>query len=124
MTELEELGQRYLFKLRTWPGSSVSSSASGDTGTGRMSDRGLMWWKANFSCRAGALRDGWWYCAVESKKIWWLRRVARGTDHFVDRSDKVKVWEYVVLVTNTDYALEAMGQLYRDRADCENGLMN
>jgi len=24
-------------------------------------------------------------------------------------------------VTNADYPLEAMGQLYRDRADCENG---
>ena len=41
--------------------------------------------------------------------------------HFVDSSDKVKLWEYAVLVTNTDYSLEAMGQLYRDRADCENG---
>ena len=26
-----------------------------------------------------------------------------------------------MLVTNTDYSLEALGQLYRDRADCENG---
>ena len=26
-----------------------------------------------------------------------------------------------MLVTNADYALESMGQLYRDRADCENG---
>jgi hypothetical protein len=32
-----------------------------------------------------------------------------------------KLWEYAVLVTNADYALEAIGQLYRDRADCENG---
>jgi hypothetical protein len=29
-------------------------------------------------------------------------------------------YEYMVLVTNTDYELEAMAQLYRDRADCEN----
>jgi hypothetical protein len=29
-------------------------------------------------------------------------------------------YEYMVLVTNTDYALEAIAQLYRDRADCEN----
>ena len=33
----------------------------------------------------------------------------------------VQAWEYVVLVTNSDYPLEAYGQLYRDRADCENG---
>ena len=33
----------------------------------------------------------------------------------------MKVWEYTVLVTNGDYDLDAIGQLYRDRADCENG---
>jgi hypothetical protein len=40
---------------------------------------------------------------------------------FLEASDKAKLWEYAVLVTNADYSLEAMGQLYRDRADCENG---
>jgi hypothetical protein len=34
---------------------------------------------------------------------------------------EVQAWEYAVLVTNSTYALEAFGQLYRDRADCENG---
>ena len=43
------------------------------------------------------------------------------TLHFIDGSEKAKLWEYAVLVTNADYPLEAMGQLYRDRADCENG---
>jgi hypothetical protein len=38
-----------------------------------------------------------------------------------DRSDTATLWEYAVLVTNTDYRLEAIGQLYRDRADCKNG---
>ena len=33
----------------------------------------------------------------------------------------MRLWEYAVLVTNTDYELQAIGQLYRDRADCENG---
>ncbi len=32
-----------------------------------------------------------------------------------------KLWEYAVLVTNADYKVEHIGQLYRDRADCENG---
>lgn len=41
--------------------------------------------------------------------------------HFAEPMMPVKLWEYAVLVTNTDYDLEAMGQLYRDRADCENG---
>ena len=29
-------------------------------------------------------------------------------------------YEYAVLVTNTDYAIVSLGQLYRDRADAEN----
>lgn len=41
--------------------------------------------------------------------------------HFADPIQPVKLWAYAVLVTNADYALEAIGQLYRDRADCENG---
>ena len=40
---------------------------------------------------------------------------------FLGPSDKAKLWEDAVLVTNADYLLEATGQLYRDRADCENG---
>ena len=38
----------------------------------------------------------------------------------VDPQD-VEIWEYAVLVTNSSYPLEAMAQLYRDRADAENG---
>ena len=30
-------------------------------------------------------------------------------------------WEYIVLVTNTSHELVSIGQLYRDRCDCENG---
>jgi Transposase DDE domain group 1 len=32
-----------------------------------------------------------------------------------------KLWEYAVLVTDVAYPIEAVGQLYRDRADAENG---
>jgi Transposase DDE domain group 1 len=32
-----------------------------------------------------------------------------------------RLWEYAVLVTDVAYPLEAIGQLYRDRADAENG---
>jgi hypothetical protein len=31
-----------------------------------------------------------------------------------------RLWEYTVLVTDEDYPLESIGQLYRDRADAEN----
>jgi hypothetical protein len=32
-----------------------------------------------------------------------------------------QVWEYTVLVTDVSYDISAIGQLYRDRCDCENG---
>ena len=32
-----------------------------------------------------------------------------------------RMWEYTVLATDVDYPLKAVAQLYRDRADCENG---
>ena len=32
-----------------------------------------------------------------------------------------RLWEYAVLVTDVAHPIEAIGQLYRDRADCENG---
>ncbi len=41
--------------------------------------------------------------------------------HFIGSAEKAKLWEYAVLVTNSDYPLEAMGQWYWDRAGCENG---
>ncbi|HQV47147.1 MAG TPA: transposase, partial [Nitrospira sp.] len=40
---------------------------------------------------------------------------------FAEPLRPVKLWEYTVLVTNASYELDAIGQLYRDRADCENG---
>jgi hypothetical protein len=33
----------------------------------------------------------------------------------------VELWEYAVLVAYSSHAMEAMAQLYRDRADAENG---
>ena len=41
--------------------------------------------------------------------------------HFIDENEPVKSWEYAVLVCNAHYELDSIGQLYRDRADCENG---
>jgi len=35
--------------------------------------------------------------------------------------DADRLWEYTVLVTDVAYPLESIGQLYRDRCDCENG---
>jgi len=35
--------------------------------------------------------------------------------------DNAQLWEYTVLVTNAQYDIAGIGQLYRDRCDCENG---
>jgi hypothetical protein len=40
---------------------------------------------------------------------------------FADTPEQLPEWEYSVRVTHTEYALEAIGQLYRDWADGENG---
>jgi hypothetical protein len=37
-----------------------------------------------------------------------------------DVLDGARMWEYTVLVSNAEHAIEALGQLYRDRCDCEN----
>jgi len=36
----------------------------------------------------------------------------------LDENEATKNWEYAVLVCDTPYKLEHIGQLYRDRADC------
>ena len=124
MLEMEEIRQRYLFKLRQ------------TTGVKRLIER--QWqqgeWQnvgQGFDAVESELRlTGW----TRARRVVVLRRRVKGslavetndesqqqTLHFIDGSEKAKLWEYAVLVTNADYPLEAMGQLYRDRADCENG---
>lgn len=126
MAELETLNQRYLFKLRQ------------SAGVKRLIER--QWsrsdWRAvgqGFDAVEAELQlTGW----NRARRVVVLRRRVKGgllaagkaddvqgqqTLLFADVPDKLPVWEYAVLVTNTDHALEAIGQLYRDRADCENG---
>jgi Transposase DDE domain group 1 len=124
MGEMEAIGQRYLFKLRQTAGVKRLIERQWRQGEWRNVGQG-------FDAVEGELQlTGW----TRARRVVVLRRrvkgglvaEAKGDDpqqalHFVDSSDKVKLWEYAVLVTNTDYSLEAMGQLYRDRADCENG---
>src|SRR6476469_6149738 len=40
---------------------------------------------------------------------------------FAEVADKREVWEYAALVTSLHSEILTLGQLYRDRADCENG---
>jgi hypothetical protein len=45
--------------------------------------------------------------------------LALGFDKLQDEA--MALWQYTVVVTNAPYELQAIGQLYRDRCDCENG---
>jgi len=40
---------------------------------------------------------------------------------FAEVGPGLDVWEYAALVTSLDHEILTLGQLYRDRADCENG---
>ena len=124
MAKMEEIAQRYLFKLKQTPG------------VKRLIER--LWrqgdWQGvgqGFEAVEGELRLAGWSAArrvvvlrqpVKSSLVAQTSRKSRQPElQFLDPSETTKVWEYAVLVTNADYSLEAMGQLYRDRADCENG---
>ena len=128
MVELEEIEQAYLFKLRQ------------SAGVKALIER--LWSQEDWQ------NVGQGYDAVETtlklstwsraRRVVVVRRAvkeplaaqAKGSRkrdkrqqslQFADPLHPVKLWEYAVLVTNADYDLEAIGQLYRDRADCENG---
>ena len=123
MVEMEEIEQPYLFKLRQTAG--VKRLIERQWSRRDWEDVGQ-----GFDAAEGELRlTGW----SRARRVVVLRRRVKGSLaveqggegqqalHFIDHADAVKLWEYAVLVTNTAYPLQALGQLYRDRADCENG---
>lgn len=122
MIELEDIEQAYLFKLRQSAGVKRlieqlwSSGDWRDVGDGYQaveSKLSLLGWKRarRVVVVRHALKD-----SLAAKKESKQRAL-----QFILPSEPVRLWEYAVLVTNTDYDLQAIGQLYRDRADCENG---
>jgi hypothetical protein len=125
IAELEERGQPYLFKLRQTAGVKKLLSrqfARDDWSTPGPSDQG-------WSAVEDTLKLSGW---DKHRRVIVLRRAVK-TDLALSKKtedqqiellmpDKdVQAWEYAVLVTSSAYPLEVFGQLYRDRADCENG---
>ncbi len=124
MAEMEEMGQRYLFKLKQ------------TAGVKRLIER--LWrrgdWQGvgqGFDAVEAELQLAGW---TRARRVVVLRRRVKSSlvaeaNHespqpelqFLDHSEAAKLWEYAVLVSNADYSIQAIGQLYRDRADCENG---
>ena len=131
MSALEALGQPYLFKLRQTAGVKALVQRQ---------------WVRRDWCDLG---QGWQGCEDTLKLTGWtqprrvvvmrrerkadliveVKRKGRGKREekaqaelcFIDENQPLKSWEYAVLVCNTAFTLQSIGQLYRDRADCENG---
>src|ERR1019366_4876390 len=125
IAELEMRGQPYLFKLRQTSGVKkllMRQFARKDWTTPGPCDQG---WSAvedtlklagwDKSRRGGMLRR------AARAAVGLTRQGAEGQEEGVVPDQDVELWEYAVLVTNSSYALESMAQLYRDRADAENG---
>ena len=128
MTELEAIEQMYLTKLRQ------------TAGVKRLIERNWSrqdWQDVGQGCHAveAQLKLAGW---SHARRVVVMRSAAKDKPvieggvtgkrakrqqslDFTDTTDPVKRWEYAVLVTNAKYELQAIGQLYRDRADCENG---
>jgi hypothetical protein len=123
MREAEQRGQNYLFKLRLT--ANVKRAIERAMGERDWHDAGCRW-----QGKDGKLRlEGW----SRHRRIVILRRRLERSMALCERDDAGQlrlsfaevdgggeVWEYAVLVTSLDSEILSIGQLYRDRADCEN----
>lgn len=125
MGELEGLEQQYLFKLRQSAG--VKRLIERLTAHGQWQEVGPGEQAVDTTLKLA----GW----DRARRVVVLRRTVKapaqthgkrgrreqGLLPFGASLPPATCWEYTVLVTHSDYDLAAIGQLYRDRADCENG---
>ena len=128
MADMETLTQDYLFKLRQTAGVKRlierQWSRQDWQGVGQGFDaveamlRLSGWSRAR---RVVVMRRAIKDTLVAEEKTVGKRAKRQQSLRFADPLQPVKLWEYAVLVTNADFELDAIGQLYRDRADCENG---
>jgi hypothetical protein len=127
MAALEEIGQAYLSKLRQSPGVKSlierlwSSEDWDNVGGGYYAVETILklsgWSRAR---RVVVVRRALKAPLAAEEPVAGKRTKRQRSLQFAEALP-IKLWEYAVLVTNADYDLEAIGQLYRDRADCENG---
>ena len=127
MGEMEGLDQAYLFKLRQSAGVKRLIERQWSRDDWRDVGQGF------YAVEAELKLSGW----SRARRVIVMRRAVKGSLvadektsgkskkqqslQFADVRQPVNIWEYAVLITNTGYSLDAIGQLYRDRADCENG---
>jgi hypothetical protein len=123
MREAERRRQPYLFKLRLTK--NVKRAVERAMGERDWQDAGARWQGKDARLRL----EGW----SRHRRIVILRRrterslaLSEGEGDgqlrlgFVEIDPGREVWEYAVLVTSLEGEILSLGQLYRDRADCEN----
>jgi hypothetical protein len=118
---LEEIGQKYLSKLRQSPGVKLlierlwSSDDWANVGGGYYAVETTLklsgWSRAR---RVVVVRRAVKDPLAAESKLTEKRAKRQKSLEFADALP-MKLWEYAVLVTNADYDLEAIGQLYRKR---------
>jgi hypothetical protein len=123
MAQAEQRNLAYLFRLRTTK--NVSRALQRAMAQSDWSDAGQGWQGNETSLRL----EGW----SRQRRVILLRRQLKRPLAIVDHGDPAQprlgfaevgpdrqVWEYAALVTSLDSEILTLGQLYRDRADCEN----
>ena len=129
MTALEAIGQAYLFKLKQTRGVKTLIARHWRREEWRDVGAGLE------AAQADLQLTGW----ARARRVILIRRTIRGdllasqrrgaqgtqrrqqSLSFAQGTQGLRLYEYDVLVTNTELSIESVGWLYRDRADCENG---
>ena len=122
--DLEEKAQPYLFKVKQTAGVKKLLTRlfrRADWTAPKSADQG--WWAIEDTLQLA----GW----DKPRRVVALRRAIRQDIALTQKDaaqyelllpdETIQAWEYAVLITNTDYDVHAIAQLYRDRADCENG---
>jgi hypothetical protein len=123
MREAEQRGQAYLFRLRLTP--NVTRAFERAMASGQWEPAGHGWEGQSIQLRL----VGW----GRQRRVVLMRRKlnqplaiseADGDGQqrlgFATIDARKTVWEYGALVTSLDAEILTLGQLYRDRADCEN----
>ena len=121
MRECEEHGLRYLLKLRLTK--KVKQAIARMAGKGDWKDAGRGWQGID----ASLALSGW----SKARRVVLLRRASRRKRDAGEAGGQLLLsfaavdvqegeYEYSVLVTSLDDEILSLGQLYRDRADCEN----
>ncbi len=123
MASCEAAGLAYLFKLRLTKG--ARRLAERLMGRNEWEDAGRGWWGMEAELRL----HGW----SRTRRVVVLRRRLPGavalTRHddgqgdlfWADAQPGTGIWEFAVFATSLDLEVRSVAQLYRDRADAENG---